>query len=194
VADVYLEKSLQPVAGPSEPEGGAVSNAGSFAGEYLSAVDHGTLSFADSGGVLKMANGPSLHSIGPNRFESPRGWVIAFDSSNNMMRVTIDIPGEESFAGVKIERVHVGEADLAAYAGTYTSKELDATYKLSVENGSLMLRSNWNPALKLVPLVRDEFDNDDLGALVFRRDSKNRISSLSVFNGRTRNLIFEKIN
>ena len=74
------------------------------------------------------------------------------------------------------------------------AKELDATYKLSVENGSLMLRSNWNPALKLAPLVRDEFDSGDLGTLVFHRDSGNRISGLSVFDGRTRNLTFEKIN
>jgi hypothetical protein len=83
---------------------------------------------------------------------------------------------------------------LAAYAGTYTSKELDATYKLSVENGSLMLRSNWNPALKLVPLVRDEFESDDLGTLVFQRDSRKRITGLSVFEGRVRNLTFDKIN
>ena len=194
VADVYLEKSLQPATGPAKPEESAVSDAGSFAGEYLSSIDYSTLSFVDSGGVLKMENGVILHSIGPNRFESPRGSKITFDSQDSMMRVTIATPGEAPFKGAKIERVHVGEADLAAYAGTYTSTELDATYKLSVENGSLMLRSNWNPALKLVPLVRDEFDNDDLGALVFHRNSKNRISSLSVFNGRTRNLIFEKID
>jgi CubicO group peptidase (beta-lactamase class C family) len=194
VADAYLQKSLQLAVGPAKPQDGAVSVAGSFAGEYLSSIDHSTLSFADSGGVLMIVNGASLHSIGPNRFESPRGSMIAFDSSNSMMRVTIDTPGEAPFAGTKIERVQVGEADLAAYAGTYTSNELDATYKLSVENGSLMLRSNWNPALKLAPLVRDEFDSHDLGALVFHRDSRDRISSLSVFNGRTRNLIFEKIN
>jgi CubicO group peptidase (beta-lactamase class C family) len=194
VADIYLEKSLQPAAGPPKPQNSGVSNPGSFAGEYLNSVDHSTVSFADSGGVLAIVNGASLQSIGPNRFRTPRGSIIAFDSSNNMMRVTIDTPDEPLFAGAKIERVHVGDADLAAYAGTYTSKELDATYKLSVEDGNLMLRNNWNPARKLVPLVRDEFDGGDYGTLVFHRNSGNRISGLSVFESRVRNLTFEKIN
>jgi hypothetical protein len=194
VADIYLEKSLQPAAVPSKPQDAAVSHPSSFAGEYFNSVDHSTLSFADSGGVLIIVNGAGLRSIGPNRFETPRGSIIAFDSSNNMMRVTIDTADEAPFAGTKIERVHVGDADLAAYTGTYTSMELDATYKLSVENGSLMLRSNWNPERKLVPLVRDEFEGGDFGTLVFHRDSRNRISGLSVFESRIRNLTFEKIN
>jgi CubicO group peptidase (beta-lactamase class C family) len=194
VADVYLEKNLRAAAVPSKPQDAGVSNPGSFAGEYFNSIDHSTLSFADSGGILIIVDGASLQNIAPNRFQSPTGLIIAFDSSNSMMRVTIDRGGEVTFAGTKIERVHVGDADLAAYAGTYTSKELDATYKLSVENGSLMLRSNWNPALKLVPLVRDEFESDDLGTLVFQRDSRKRITGLSVFEGRVRNLTFDKIN
>lgn len=193
VADVYLEKSLQPAAAPPKPQDAGISNPALFTGEYFNSIDHMVLPIADSGGNL-MVNGASLQSIGPNKFASPGGAIIAFDSSNSMMRVTIDRGGEVMFAGTKIERVHVGDADLAAYAGTYTSKELDATYKLSVENGSLMLQSNWNPALKLVPLVRDEFESGDLGTLVFHRDSGNRISGLSVFDGRIRNLTFEKIN
>jgi CubicO group peptidase (beta-lactamase class C family) len=193
IADIYLEKSLQPAAVP-KPQDTGVSDAGLFAGEYLSSIDHSTLSFAESAGVLNIVNGASLQSIGPNRFRTPRGSIIVFDSSNNMMRVTIDTPGDSPFAGTKIERVHLGDADLASYAGTYTSEELEATYKLSVENGSLMLRSNWNPARKFVPLVRDEFESGDFGTLVFHRDSSNRVSGLSVFESRVRNLAFEKIN
>jgi CubicO group peptidase (beta-lactamase class C family) len=194
VADIYLEKSLQPAAMPPKPQDARVSNPGLFAGEYLDANDHSRLSFADSGGVLSLVNGASLQSIGPNRFKTPKGSIIAFDSSNSMMRVTVDTPDMVRFTGTKIERLHVGDADLAAYAGTYASDELDAKYKLSVENGSLMLRTNWNPARKLVPLVRDEFEAGDFGTLVFHRDSGNRISGLSVFESRVRNLTFEKIN
>jgi hypothetical protein len=194
VADIYLEKSLQPAAMPPKPQDAGVSNPGLFAGEYLDANDHSRLSFADSGGVLSIVNGASLQSIGPNRFKTPKGSIIAFDSSKSMMSVTVDTPDMVRFTGTKIERVRVGDADLAAYAGTYASEELDATYKLSVENGSLMLRTKWNPARKLVPLVRDEFAAGDFGTLVFHRDSGNRISGLSVFESRIRNLTFEKIN
>jgi CubicO group peptidase (beta-lactamase class C family) len=194
VADIYLEKSLQPAAVPPKPQDAGVTNPGLFAGEYLDSNDHSRLSFADSGGVLIIVNGASLQSIGPNRFTTPSGSIIAFDSSNSMMSVTVDTPDMVRFTGTKIERVRVGDADLAAYAGTYASEELDATYKLSVENGSLMLRTNWNPARKLVPLVRDEFEAGDFGTLVFHREAGNRISGLSVFGSRIRNLTFEKIN
>jgi hypothetical protein len=194
VADIYLEKSLQPATAPPKPQDAGVSNPGLFAGEYLSSFDHSILAFADSGGVLMFVNGASLHSIGPNRFESPQGSIIAFDISSSIKRVTVDTPDTVRFSGDKIERLRVGDADLAAYAGTYASEELDATYKLSVENGSLMLRTSWNPARKLVPLVRDEFEAGDFGTLVFHRDSRNRISGLSVFESRIRNLTFEKIN
>jgi hypothetical protein len=83
---------------------------------------------------------------------------------------------------------------LAAYAGAYSSTELDATYKLSVENGNLVLRNNWNSPLILNPLVRDEFESGDLGTLVFQRDADGRIFGLSVFAGRIHNVTFEKTN
>ena len=89
--------------------------------------------------------------------------------------------------GTKIDELHLNDAVLAAYAGAYSSTELNATYKLSVENGILVLRNNnWNSPLKLNPLVRDEFESGDIGTLVFQRDADGRISGLSVFAGRIR--------
>jgi CubicO group peptidase (beta-lactamase class C family) len=194
VADVYLEKNFQaPDMRPQPQSTGSVSNSGQFAGEFLNTLDHGVLSFVDSKGILTL-NGAGLRSIGPNSFESPRQAIISFDSSNGVMTVKIERGGEVIFAGTRIERVQVGLGDLAAYTGAYTSKELDATYKLSVENGSLVLRSNWNPALKLVPLVRDEFQSGDFGTLVFRRDAEDHILGLSVFDDRIRNMVFDKID
>ena len=52
VADVYLEKSLQPAAEPPKPPAAGVSNPGSFAGEYFNSVDHTVFPFTDSGGIL----------------------------------------------------------------------------------------------------------------------------------------------
>jgi hypothetical protein len=190
---VYLKKSLQPASAPSQAQaGGSAPDPVPFAGEYRNLLDHGVLSFTVSGGSLGV-NGASLRSTGPNQFQNAGGATIAFDGSNSGMNVTIARDGEIAFTGARFERVHPGDADLAAYAGVYASKELDATYSLTVENGSLMLRNRWNPPLKLVAVVRDEFESDDLGTLVFQRDGNDRISGLSVFDGRIRNLAFEKI-
>jgi hypothetical protein len=81
---------------------------------------------------------------------------------------------------------------LRAYTGDYKSAELDATYKLKLEKGSLVLHNGWNEPVKLEPLVRDEFTLGPLGTGVFHRDSKDRISGLSVYSGRIRNVRFAR--
>jgi hypothetical protein len=85
------------------------------------------------------------------------------------------------------------EAALKAYAGKYKSTELDATYKLTVENGSLTLHNGWNSPVKLHPLVSDEFAIGQLGTAVFHRDAKHQISGLSVYSGRIRDVAFERV-
>jgi CubicO group peptidase (beta-lactamase class C family) len=191
VAEIYLENSLQPETEPPAP--GAASGAGEFAGKYLSRSDHSVFSFTASGGNL-VAQGAKLRRVGSNRFEGPDGAIIVFDGSDAAMKVTIESGGEVLFAGSRIDEARVGEAVLAPYAGSYRSAELDATYKLSVENGSLTLRANWNAPLKLNPLIRDEFENRALGTLVFHRDANDRITGLSVFAGRIRNVTFERVH
>ena len=107
------------------------------------------------------------------------------------MRVTASLDNQTIVAN-KLGAISVGD-DLADYAGTYESTELDATYQLSVDGGQLTLRDRWNPKLTLAPLVRDEFDTGGLGTLVFRRDANGRISGLSLFDDRIRNVAFDKI-
>jgi hypothetical protein len=193
VADVYLAKDLSAVTSLVQSPGiDAVSGLGQFAGKYLESRSHSVFSFAASGGNL-VARGESLRRVSSNRFEGG-GSIVTFDSSDGIMKVTISQGDEIWFAGARIGEIHLDAAGLAAFAGVYKSTELDATYKLSLENGSLVLRVNWNPPLKLNPLVRDEFENDDLGTLVFHRDANDRISGLSVFQGRIRNVTFEKTN
>jgi len=98
------------------------------------------------------------------------------------------------FAGNRIEELHLSNADLATYAGRYRSTELDATYNLSVIDGILVLRSNWDPTLRLNPLAPDEFENEELETIVFHRDTNHHVSGLSVFSVNARNVRFEKIN
>jgi CubicO group peptidase (beta-lactamase class C family) len=193
VADVYLAKELQAETGPLQsPAVGAVSDLSTFAGRYLERRSHSVFSFAVSAGTL-VAQGETLRPISSNRFEGG-GWIVTFDSSDSIMKATISQGDEIWFAGARISEIHLNAADLAAYAGAYKSTELDATYKLSVENGSLVLRISWNAPLNLDPLVRDEFENGDLGTLVFHRDANDRVSGLSMFQGRIRNVTFEKTN
>lgn len=201
VADVYLAKDLQALSTPLEqPGAGDTSGLGVFGGKYRDARDHSVVSVEISGGNLRMWDA-SLRRVGSNRFEGPGGLTVTFarsdassDANSDATKVTVDLNGETTFAGTRIEALRLSDAALAAYAGEYRSTELDATYKLSAGKGGLMLRMGWNSPLRLDPLVRDEFESDDLGTLVFHRDAEDRISGLSVFSGRVRDVSFEKTN
>lgn len=192
VADIYLEKELQHA--PTK-----VATSGSdpllFAGKYFESRTHYRTSFTiDKGNVV--LEGHVLERVEPNRFEDPiNGGTVTFSESNGLMKAIVTYNNEITFAGTRIDDFHLDDAALAAYTGVYKSAELDATYKLSVESGSLMLTVGWNPPIKLEPIVQNEFAGDGL-ALVFRRDNSDHVSGLSIFagwDGAIRNESFEKL-
>jgi CubicO group peptidase (beta-lactamase class C family) len=193
VADIYLEKELLP-----PPVLGAPSdlNPTLFAGKYFDSQTHYMASFTIQQGQL-LLEGHVLQAIAPNEFEDPiLGGTVAFSGTRGEMTATVTYNNAITFAGTRINDLHLDDAALAAYVGTYSSAELDATYKLSVENGSLMLLVNWNSAVKLQPIIQNEFDAGGR-TIVFRRDNTNHVSGLSVFSGwdgAIRNEWFEKLN
>ncbi len=199
VADVLLEKELRPSTVASQPASTAAGlNPSSLVGNYLDIRDHSLWSFTATGGNLSVRSSQgraALRPAGGNQFVGPGSIVVEFANSDGAMKAIIDRDGQTLFTGTRIEQVHPSEQALAPYIGSYTSKELDATYKLSIDNGSLMLRVNWNPPVKLTPTVLDEFDGEHM-ILAFRRNAQSRVSGISVFarGDRVRNLTFEKAN
>ncbi len=194
VADLYLEKSLQAEAGIAPASGsGSLPDPSLFAGKYLDPHKHFAYSFTVSGGNL-MAWGGILRRVGPNQFKDLGTGTITFENADGGMKATLVTDGETFFAGKRIEVPHLGGADLAGYAGQYRSTEIDTTYDLSIDPGGLLLRSKWNPPLKLTAIAPDEFESGDLGTLVFRRDANNRVSGLSVFTVNARDVSFERVH
>jgi len=195
-ADVYLEKSLHAEAGaPQSPGYKNFPDATLFAGKYLDPSKHFVYSFTVSEGDL-MAWGARLPRVGPNRFKDLGSGTITFDNSGGGMKATLETDGETFFAGERIEAPHLSEADLASYSGQYRSTELDVTYNLSINQGTLILQNNersWNPPLKLTPIAPDEFESEGFN-IVFNRDVNYRVSGLSIFSIRARNVSLEKIN
>jgi CubicO group peptidase (beta-lactamase class C family) len=195
VADIYLEKILQPARAPATLAASG-SDPAMFVGKYFESRTHYLASFTVANGHL-MLEDHVLESIGPNEFEDPIiGGTITFSSSTAAMKGTVTYNNEITFAGTRINDLYLDDAALAAYAGTYKSEELDATYKLAVEKGSLMLTIGWNPPIKLVPIVQNEFAGGGM-TLVFHRDNAGYISGLSIFagwDGSVRNENFERLN
>jgi CubicO group peptidase (beta-lactamase class C family) len=192
VADIYLENELQPLPNPTVASG---FNPAAVAGKYFDGERHFPVSFVAENGKL-MLQGHVLYPAGANRFDDPIiGGTAAFSNSNGVMKAVITYNDAITFAGTKIADLRLDDAALAAYAGVYESAALDATYKLSVESGSLVLRTNWNPMVKLQPIVQNEFDAGGM-TLVFRRINADHVIGLSVFSGwdgLIRNESFEKL-
>jgi CubicO group peptidase (beta-lactamase class C family) len=98
--------------------------------------------------------------------------------------------GEDEAPAPPATHIAISAAELAAYAGRYYSEELDTTYTLQVEEGTLALAARRLNGT-LVPSARDEFT---LGSKVlrFERDAQGRPSGFRVDAGRIRNLRFER--
>jgi CubicO group peptidase (beta-lactamase class C family) len=192
VADVFLKQNLQAEEGASKPQIKTLPDPGFFAGKYLDPRTHSVYSFTVLGNNLT-AWGSALERLGPNQFKDLGSGIITFSNSDGVMRASLDTNGQKYFDGRRIEELHVSDADLATFAGLYRSNELDTTYNLSINIGSLTLRNKWNPTTTLIPIARDEFDSD-LGTLVFHRGADHRVSGLSMFSPNARNVGFEKVN
>jgi len=194
VADLFLEKDLQKEARTSQvSDQRSFPDSSTFAGKYFDPRSHSVYSFTASNGSLA-AWGSNLTRLGPNRFRDLGSGIIDFDNSDGVMRISLDMDGAKVFVGRRIEDFQISTADAAAFAGSYKSTEIDATYNLSVNAGTVMLTNNRNPPRMLVPIAQNELYHDGLGTILFRSDDAGRISGFSLFTLSARNVGFEKVN
>jgi hypothetical protein len=86
--------------------------------------------------------------------------------------------------------VRPSASELAAYAGSYTSAELGATYLVSATDSGLTLRTRTNPPVTASPVYADTFSGPFL--IEFTRDQGGRLTGALVSTGRVRKIRFEK--
>jgi hypothetical protein len=80
---------------------------------------------------------------------------------------------------------------LAAYAGSYWSDELDTRFTTVVRDGGLVLRSRLGEETKLTPTFADGFTSPE-GTLIFARDARGKVSGFGIWAGRIRNVQFKR--
>jgi hypothetical protein len=192
VADIYLATDLQAEASePLTPNEKGFPDANRFAGKYLDPQKHFVYTFSSADGQL-MAWGAKLRRVGPNQFRDLGTGTITFEGSGADMKATLDMDGKTFFAGQKVEPPQLSEAELAAYTGSYRSTELNATYKLTVEQGKLTLRNRWHAGETLTPLTKDEFESEEYGTIAFRRDANQQLNGFSLNTVEARDIAFDR--
>jgi hypothetical protein len=85
-------------------------------------------------------------------------------------------------------------AKLTEYEGDYYSDEIDATYRVMLEDGKLALARKKNNPVTLQPAFRDGFSTlSILGNIRFTRDAQNRINGFTLSAGRIRGFKFVRM-
>jgi len=78
---------------------------------------------------------------------------------------------------------------LTEYTGVYYSEELDATYRIVIEDGNLFIKSRNAPRVGVVALARDEFRR--LGSTFkFVRNDQRQITGFALNGGRSTGIKF----
>ena len=90
---------------------------------------------------------------------------------------------------VAIEEILLDAGQLAEYAGSYFSAELQTTYNLVVEEDKLYARYRGAPEAALKPSSHDVF-RQPTATLNFTRDDRGVLTGFTVNAGRVRKIAF----
>lgn len=104
-------------------------------------------------------------------------------------------PRSELDGDIRYEQVEPAaptSADLAAYAGKYTSPEMPAGLIFAVTDNALTLAIGEDPPIKLRPTYRDAFDAPPM-SYRFLRDPSGKVTALSAGTARAWDMRFNRV-
>lgn len=204
VADIYLADQFKQSSAPASvttqtPVKLTEQELVKFVGIYWNPITEGLwmLSLKDGKLVDPGGGGSVLVPTGKNRFqvvgqpvelifETPREGVRPV----RMQKVT---RGGKPQVYEAVEAVAPTPAQLAEYAGDYSSDETGSTYTFVIQEGKLMLRRKNAKNIPLTPTFADNFWNDEFGYIKFTRDQQNKVNGLLLTGGWIRRLRFNKL-
>lgn len=203
VADIYLAEQFKEPA-PERAESSAKSatvpaeRLAQYAGLYWKKDDEQALRFALKDGKLFLADSPDdrleMAALSEKRFQLVIFPIVfTFDAgADGALRLSMQRPGEEKAdLYERVTEFQPTPVQLAGYAGSYVSDEIDPVYRIVLENGSLLLRRLKSKPQKLLPIIEDYFQGPN-GDIHFQRDSAGKISGFLLNTGRIKNFRFRK--
>lgn len=192
VSDIFLGLTPEIAEAPKAvvvPESALLGRAGL----YRDSVTGEPMRISVRKDTLIDAGGNATIALSPTLFQRRNGSRLLFeliaDGRTRAMRLIQ--PGGDTTTFLPVD-AHVPAGDeLAAYAGTYRSDEAATTFRIVVENGKLFLRQRPALSFELRPAYRDAFEAPT-GIVRFIRDGSGKVTEMSLFLGRVRDLRFIK--
>jgi CubicO group peptidase (beta-lactamase class C family) len=117
---------------------------------------------------------------------------ILFSAAQGKMQMRLERQGQPAETFVTVETAAPTPEQLAAYAGTFYSEELDTTYRLTVEKEKLTVSQKGQAARAFTPTTRDAFISPGGVTFEFQRDAQGRVSGFLVQAGRIRGVGFAR--
>jgi hypothetical protein len=206
VAEIYLEDRMEPAAARPQPAATASGGAApgvqvaperlqALAGMYREPTTRAMRTITFNDGKLWVGAGTrfELRPLSETEFEAVNAPVemrIRFQPAAGGRPASLvwTQGGGEPVTAEKLVLVTPTAEEMAAYTGSYFSEELQATYRLAVENGALTMHRRGAEPTPLRPLVRDEFTAGP--TLRFVRDASGAVTGFALDAGRVRNLRF----
>ena len=212
VADVYLEKEILAAAPPAKPVPASPAASASvtltepqlarFAGLYWNRDDDQYVKTYVKEGKLR------AHAFGDNDFALKPASETLFHLADLPFGDQVNIlfepaPKEKTwrivqsfgdgkptvFEAVTAFTPNAGE--LAEYAGAYGSEEIDPVYRITLQDGKLMLLRLKQKPVELTPNVQDVFSSS-AGTVRFTRDAKRHVNGFLLSSGRILNFRFTR--
>lgn len=205
VADLYLADKLlpetQPAAVTGEAPAGKVENASRYTGAYWSPQSGFVRRIEARDGKLFYVRGQGNESelapLGGGRFRmlgvpdrAEVSFPVSAAAASPPRRMEVVTGTDKPLLFEEVNPSSPTPEGLAAYAGTYTSPELDTTWTLAMDGGRLMLRTKRGFVHPLEPAFADAF-NGDFGLIRFLREDQ-KITGFLMGSPRARDIQFEK--
>jgi CubicO group peptidase (beta-lactamase class C family) len=204
VADIYLATEFRepaPVRSAAMPKSVPVAaeRLAQYPGLYFKKDDErvvrvmvkaGKASLAFSGG-----GGREMTALSESRFglaDRPGELTFAGTGDGPAQRLSIQFPGStKPDVYERVAEFLPTPNELAAFAGSYVSQELDPIYRIVVENSSLVLKRLKSKPETLEPTLADTFWGLN-GDLHFQHGPGGKITGFTLNAGRVKNFHFVK--
>jgi CubicO group peptidase (beta-lactamase class C family) len=199
VADVFLEGRLGSGGIADEPEiERATDELRSLTGIYIQQDTRQVreVTMVEDQLVLPTGFGPDLvlTPVAPDRFraDDPPIEIRFVASADETLQLHEIMSNGRTTTFTRIEQVEPSIEALAAFVGSYYCPEIDATHRVFLRDGAIVVRQPKGNEQKLTPATADTFILP-MTSLAFSRDGNGDVSGFELFNDRIRHLSFERL-
>ncbi|MGH7694571.1 MAG: serine hydrolase domain-containing protein [Gemmatimonadaceae bacterium] len=196
VADVYIGSKLAAVEPPPKA---ALSltreQKDKLAGVYVNEVTGAPTIVAVRRDSLMLGRtvGPALVPLTERRFRiAAQPVVLEFMPNGTVVQTILAWPNPKPITLKRFEPARPSRAEMDAYAGTYYSEELGATYSVTATDSTLVFKTRWGALIGAT--VRPAYGDTFVGDLMvtFTRGRGNKIDGALMSTGRVRKVRFTK--